>query len=143
MHPGRVRRGAGAAVASGDAGHVSRRRARPGDGDLGHGRDAGADPGADPWAACLTDAYSWRWVFYINVPFGIAACRRAGDFLQGHSARRQPEVRLVRLRRAVVGAGALQLMLDRGTTKDWFSSTEDRDRRRWSRRSRSICSSVI
>ena len=73
----------------------------------------------------LTDAYSWRWVFYINVPFGIAACVAAGDLLQGHRPRRQPEIRLVRLCRALsVGLAALQLMLDRGTTKDWFSSAE-------------------
>ena len=73
----------------------------------------------------LTDAYNWRWVFYINVPFGIAACRRHLAVLQGHAARLQPEIRLVRLRRAGRRAWrALQLMLDRGTTKDWFSSTE-------------------
>ena len=32
----------------------------------------------------LTDAYNWRWVFYINVPFGIAAVAALLDFLQGH-----------------------------------------------------------
>ena len=45
---GRVRRRAGAAVADRDARHLSARPARLGDGDLGHGRDARADHGADP-----------------------------------------------------------------------------------------------
>ena len=72
----------------------------------------------------LTDAYNWRWVFYINVPFGIAACAGMLAVLQGHRAKSRPEIRLVRLRRAVGGPGALQLMLDRGSTKDWFSSPE-------------------
>ena len=44
---GRVRRGAGAALPSGDARHFSARAARLGDGDLGHGGDARADHGAD------------------------------------------------------------------------------------------------
>ncbi len=43
----RVRRGAGAAVAGDHARPLSRRAARPGHGDLGHGRHARADPGAD------------------------------------------------------------------------------------------------
>ena len=54
----------------------------------------------------LTDAYNWRWVFYINVPFGIAAGGRAVDFLQGHGAGLHPEIRLVRLWRPVGGPGA-------------------------------------
>ena len=43
----------------------------------------------------LTDAYNWRWVFYINVPFGIAAVGRCGSSSrtpQDHT----PEIRLVR-----------------------------------------------
>src|SRR5208282_5519127 len=44
---GRVRRGAGALEPGGDARHLSARQARFGDGDLGHGGDAGADHGAD------------------------------------------------------------------------------------------------
>ncbi len=45
---GRVRRRPGAAVAGDHAGHLPAGKTRPGDGDLGHGRDGRADPGPDP-----------------------------------------------------------------------------------------------
>ncbi|NIJ42572.1 DHA2 family multidrug resistance protein [Parvibaculum indicum] len=72
----------------------------------------------------LTDVYNWRWVFYINVPFGIAA-------LIGILAS-VPTTDLDRTRRfdwfgfafLSLGIGALQIMLDRGNHQDWFSSTE-------------------
>ena len=48
----------------------------------------------------LTDAYNWRWVFYVNVPFGIAAVRGHLAVLQGQSPRFLPALRLVRFRRA-------------------------------------------
>ena len=50
----------------------------------------------------LTDAYSWRWVFYINVPFGIAAVAALlASSSRTPPKRPQPEIRLVRLRRPV------------------------------------------
>jgi MFS transporter, DHA2 family, multidrug resistance protein len=72
----------------------------------------------------LTDNYSWRWVFYINVPFGVLA------FLVISSA--VPETKLNRaLRFDVFGfamlslaVASLQMFLDRGELKDWFGSTE-------------------
>ncbi|MAB13516.1 DHA2 family efflux MFS transporter permease subunit [Parvibaculum sp.] len=72
----------------------------------------------------LTDVYNWRWVFYINVPFGIAA-------LIGILAS-VPTTNLDRTRRfdwfgfafLSLGIGAMQIMLDRGNHQDWFSSTE-------------------
>ncbi len=71
----------------------------------------------------LTDDYSWRWVFFINVPIGIIA------FL-GLSAS-MPETDKHTDRFDFFGffslsltLGALQLMLDRGEIKDWFGSGE-------------------
>jgi MFS transporter, DHA2 family, multidrug resistance protein len=71
----------------------------------------------------LTDNYDWRWVFYINVPFGILA------FLGILSSMRETETHRSRFdvfgfTVLSVSVGALQLMLDRGQLKDWFSSTE-------------------
>ncbi len=71
----------------------------------------------------LTENYNWRWVFYINVPFGILA------FLGIASAMPETLIRksrfdffgFVALSIALMG---LQLTLDRGQLKDWFSSTE-------------------
>ena len=71
----------------------------------------------------LTEDYNWRWVFYINVPFGILAFLGILSFL--------PEGPIGKSRFdffgfAVLslGIGAFQIMLDRGQLKDWFSSTE-------------------
>jgi DHA2 family multidrug resistance protein len=72
----------------------------------------------------LTEYYSWRWVFYINVPVGVVA------FLVVSSAL-EPDGAVARRPFDAVGFGALalftaaaQLMFDRGPTLDWFSSRE-------------------
>ena len=72
----------------------------------------------------LTDAYNWRWVFYVNVPFGIASV--AGIWLFFKDSPRDSSLRFdwFGFGALAVGLGALQLMLDRGTDKGWFGSTE-------------------
>jgi DHA2 family multidrug resistance protein len=72
----------------------------------------------------LTDAYTWRWVFYVNAPFGIAAV--AGLWFCFRDTHRDAALKFDWFGFALlgVGLGALQLLLDRGTTKDWFSSGE-------------------
>jgi len=72
----------------------------------------------------LTDMYSWRWVFYVNVPFGVAAVTGIWLFLR--DVHRDTTLRFDWTGFAALGLGlgAVQLMLDRGTTKDWFGSTE-------------------
>ncbi len=72
----------------------------------------------------LTDAYNWRWVFYVNVPFGIAAV--AGIWLFFKDSPRDSSLRFdwFGFGALAVGLGALQLMLDRGTGKGWFGSAE-------------------
>jgi DHA2 family multidrug resistance protein len=71
----------------------------------------------------LTENYNWRWVFYINVPFGILSFIGILAFM--------PETQLRKSRFDFFGftalslaIGAFQLMLDRGQLKDWFNSTE-------------------
>jgi MFS transporter, DHA2 family, multidrug resistance protein len=71
----------------------------------------------------LTEDYNWRWVFYINVPFGILAFLGIMSFL--------PEGAIGKSRFDFFGFAALsvaiaglQVMLDRGQLKDWFNSTE-------------------
>ncbi len=72
----------------------------------------------------LTDAYSWRWVFYVNLPFGTLACLGLALFMAPD--RRTEEVRFdwVGFASLGLGIGALQFMLDRGELKDWFGSRE-------------------
>ncbi len=71
----------------------------------------------------LTEHYTWRWVFYINVPVGIATTFGLLTFL--------PETRRVASRfdwtgfaMLSLGIGAFQTMLDRGEQLDWFGSPE-------------------
>jgi DHA2 family multidrug resistance protein len=72
----------------------------------------------------LTDDYSWRWVFYINVPFGVLAA--AGILIFIHETRhahREP-FDFFGFATLSLAIGALQMLLDRGELKDWFGSTE-------------------
>jgi DHA2 family multidrug resistance protein len=72
----------------------------------------------------LTDVYDWRWVFFINVPFGIVAI--AGLVLFLKEQHRDVTLRFDWLGFGVLGLalGAFQLMLDRGSSQDWFHSNE-------------------
>ena len=72
----------------------------------------------------LTDAYSWRWVFYINVPFGIAACLALWVFFKDTAKNNALKFDWFGFTALSAGLASLQLLLDRGTTKDWFSSSE-------------------
>ncbi len=72
----------------------------------------------------LTELYNWRWVFYVNLPFGILATLGMMYFLP--KSRIQSDLKFDWFGFGVLalGLGAFQLMLDRGETKDWFGSTE-------------------
>jgi len=72
----------------------------------------------------LTDAFSWRWVFYINVPVGIAAATGLWLFYKNPSRDRSLVFDWLGFGLLMLGLGALQLMLDRGTHKSWFDSNE-------------------
>lgn len=73
----------------------------------------------------LTDSYSWRWVFYINIPVGIASIVMTKmyifdpPYLQAQSRK----VDYWGIGMLAVGIGALQIVLDKGQQEDWFSST--------------------
>jgi DHA2 family multidrug resistance protein len=71
----------------------------------------------------ITDNISWPWIFYINVPVGLAA---AAVTWWIYKNRETPTVKLpidgVGLGLVVVWVGALQVMLDKGKDLDWFAS---------------------
>jgi MFS transporter, DHA2 family, multidrug resistance protein len=71
----------------------------------------------------LTENYNWRWVFYINVPFGILAVLGIMSFLP-EAAIRKSRFDFFGFIALSVAIASLQIMLDRGQLKDWFSSTE-------------------
>jgi MFS transporter, DHA2 family, multidrug resistance protein len=72
----------------------------------------------------LTDSYSWRWVFYINVPIGIAAIIMTNLFIfDPHYIRRASEhIDYWGIGMLGLGVGALQIVLDKGQEKDWFGT---------------------
>ena len=72
----------------------------------------------------LTDNMTWRWVFYINLPIGVLAFIGLSLFLHEAKAPAPTRLDLFGFALLALAIGSLQLMLDRGQTKDWFSSTE-------------------
>jgi DHA2 family multidrug resistance protein len=72
----------------------------------------------------LTDNYNWRWVFYINVPIGIAAFVGLLSAMPETKNAQRSKLDLFGFFTLSLAVSALQLMLDRGSTKDWFNSTE-------------------
>jgi DHA2 family multidrug resistance protein len=72
----------------------------------------------------LTDNYSWRWVFFINLPVGVFAFSGIWVFVREARAASPSRFDFFGFASLGVLVGAAQLMLDRGETKDWFSSTE-------------------
>jgi len=72
----------------------------------------------------LTDAYNWRWVFYINLPIGILAF--LGILLFVHETERDTKrsFDLFGFAMLSLAVGSLQMLLDRGEQKDWFGSPE-------------------
>ena len=72
----------------------------------------------------ITDSYSWRWVFYINVPVGIVSLILIYLFIHDPSYIRRGSLRadFWGLGMLALGMGALQIMLDKGQEKDWFGS---------------------
>jgi MFS transporter, DHA2 family, multidrug resistance protein len=72
----------------------------------------------------ITDSYSWRWVFYINVPVGILSLTLIYLFVYDPPYIRRGSLRVDAwgLGMLAVGMGALQIMLDKGQEKDWFGS---------------------
>jgi DHA2 family multidrug resistance protein len=72
----------------------------------------------------LTENYSWRWVFYINLPFGLLAAAGLMVFLPNSSGQSKLRFDWLGFGVLTVAIGAMQLMLDRGQDQDWFTSRE-------------------
>jgi DHA2 family multidrug resistance protein len=72
----------------------------------------------------LTDSYSWRWVFYINIPVGIASIVMTKLFIfdPPYLRRENRSVDYWGIGMLAVGIGALQILLDKGQEEDWFAS---------------------
>jgi DHA2 family multidrug resistance protein len=75
----------------------------------------------------LTDNYSWRWIFYINLPVGIATLFLVLRVVEDppYIARNKNagvRVDYIGISLLALGVGALQILLDKGQEDDWFGS---------------------
>src|ERR1700735_2696100 len=75
----------------------------------------------------ITDNYSWRWIFYINVPVGIVALLLVSQLVEDPPYIARLKARLsgfdfIGFSLLTVGVGALQIVLDKGQEDDWFGS---------------------
>jgi MFS transporter, DHA2 family, multidrug resistance protein len=72
----------------------------------------------------LTDNYTWRWIFYINIPVGIASLVMTNLFIfdPPYIRRSSSRVDYWGIGMLAVGVGALQVVLDKGQEEDWFAS---------------------
>jgi DHA2 family multidrug resistance protein len=72
----------------------------------------------------VCDNWSWRWIFYVNLPIGVLGFFMASAFLFDSPYQRRPtSVDGPGLLLMVVGFGSLQLVLDLGERDDWFESS--------------------
>jgi MFS transporter, DHA2 family, multidrug resistance protein len=77
----------------------------------------------------ITDNYSWRWIFYINVPISIISLLLTQRLVEDppflkveQEKRRGVKIDYWGLALLSLGVGSLQLVLDKGQEKDWFAS---------------------
>jgi DHA2 family multidrug resistance protein len=71
----------------------------------------------------IADNWSWRWIFYINLPIGVLGFLLVSAFLLDSPHQRRPgRIDVPGLVLMVVGFGTLQLTLDWGEREDWFDS---------------------
>jgi DHA2 family multidrug resistance protein len=72
----------------------------------------------------LTDALNWRWIFFINIPFGILAVFLAMTFLpvDDPTRRRRTSIDFLGIALMTTGLASLQVILEEGQQDDWFAS---------------------
>ncbi|MGE3931713.1 MAG: DHA2 family efflux MFS transporter permease subunit [Rhodospirillaceae bacterium] len=72
----------------------------------------------------LTDAYSWRAIYFIGAPFAVLACVGVWAFFPGGERDSRRPLDWKGFGFLAIGLAALQLVLDRGQIKGWFDSSE-------------------
>ncbi|HKI46523.1 MAG TPA: DHA2 family efflux MFS transporter permease subunit [Balneolales bacterium] len=72
----------------------------------------------------LTDSFTWRWIFYVNVPIGIIALLMAmANVTNPADAKKAGRVDWLGILFLFIGFGSLQIVLERGERDNWFSSS--------------------
>jgi MFS transporter, DHA2 family, multidrug resistance protein len=86
-------------------------------------------PTIGPWlGGWITDNYSWRWIFYINVPVGIISLVLTyllvsdPPYMKRVNLKQGFRVDYIGLGLISLGLGSMQIILDKGQREDWFAS---------------------
>ncbi|MGZ4815660.1 MAG: DHA2 family efflux MFS transporter permease subunit [Terriglobales bacterium] len=76
----------------------------------------------------ITDSYTWRWIFFINVPVGVLSVVMIGLFVWDPPYLKRPKgtIDFPGIFLLALGFGSLQIVLDTGQKNDWFGSTSIR-----------------
>lgn len=72
----------------------------------------------------LTEYYNWRWVFYINLPFGILAWLGIATYVKETALNKKRKLDLFGFTLLAIAIGSLQMFLDRGESQNWFAGLE-------------------
>jgi DHA2 family multidrug resistance protein len=73
----------------------------------------------------ITDNYTWRWIFYLNIPVGVVSLMMMARFVHDPPylrRNRDSSVDLLGMGMLTIGLGSLQVLLDRGQIEDWLAS---------------------
>ncbi len=97
---------------------------------LRHGGRASLPPsGPTSFGGWITDHYSWRWIFYVNVPFGVFSLFMTQMMVEDPPQMKQAKIEAARnpidfvgLTLIGLGLGAFQIVLDKGQRENWFDS---------------------
>jgi len=86
-------------------------------------------PTIGPWlGGYITDSFSWRWIFYINVPVGIISLILTSflvsdpPYMKRESVKRGFRIDYIGIGLISLGLGSMQIILDKGQRDDWFAS---------------------
>src|SRR5690242_5687436 len=86
-------------------------------------------PTIGPWlGGWITDNYSWRWIFYINVPVGILSLLLTSFLVSDPPYMKKSDVKqgfridYIGIGLISLGLGSMQIILDKGQREDWLSS---------------------
>jgi MFS transporter, DHA2 family, multidrug resistance protein len=86
-------------------------------------------PTIGPWlGGWITDNFSWRWIFYINVPVGILSILLTSflisdpPYMKRASVKSGFRIDYIGIGLISLGLGSMQILLDKGQREDWFSS---------------------
>ena len=70
----------------------------------------------------LIDNFSWGWIFYVNIPIGIIATILSWKYIKGTKSAGKGKIDYLGVLFLIMGIGGLQMVLEEGERKDWFSN---------------------